>query len=133
MARLDNADVYNPFGPRIADLADPSTSPERREALREELLLWEAEEVAHGFRHLTIVHGDPVELGACRHLAAFYDRLRIVADRCGWVRVRGEFEFVTVTVRGVDAERRLAEFAAAADGFDPGDWVVTATAFPPLI
>lgn len=119
-------------GWRVADLADPATPPPRRDALLEELLVWEAEEAAHGYRHLTVVHGDPNELDTVRHLSAFYEMLRRLAGACKWVRVRGDVGYVTVTVRGTDAEERLAEFTAAATAANPGDWLVVASAFPPV-
>lgn len=132
MARIDDPTIYNPFGWRLADLADPATSPQRRDTLLEELLVWEAEEAAHGYRHLTVVHGDPLEVGASRHLSGFYDTLRDLADRGGWARVRGTFTYVTVTVRGDDADERIDEFAAAAGSANPGTWTVTPAAFPPI-
>ena len=96
------------------------------------MLVWEAEEVAHGYRHLTIVHGDPGELDAVRHLSAFYDTLRRLAGASRWVRVRGDVDYVTVTVGGADGEERIDQFAAAAEAASPGDWLVVASAFPPV-
>lgn len=130
MARIDSSDCYNPFGWRLAELADPDAASGHRVVLLEELLVWEAEEVAHGYRHLTVVHGDPGGLAAVRHLSGFYEELRRLADESGWVRVRGAVDFVTVTVRGADADRRMGEFERAAEVANPGDWSVVAAAFP---
>lgn len=135
MARIDNPDTYNPFGWRLGDLTDPTLGPARRDALREELLVWEAAEVAHGYRHLTIAHGEPHDLDASRHLSAFYDTLSdlVDADDSGWVRARGADDaFVTITVRGPDADDRIARFSAAAHAANPGDWVVVESAYPPI-
>ncbi|MGE0139374.1 MAG: hypothetical protein AB7R77_16280 [Ilumatobacteraceae bacterium] len=133
MARIDDPTIRNPFGWRLADAADPSCSDARRRRLRAELLVLEAEELAHGCRHLTVVHGDPPDLAASRYLSAFYDTLSELAAECEWVRVRGDGAFVTVTVRGAHAEVQLARFTAAALGADPGDWTVVASAVPPRI
>lgn len=96
------------------------------------LLLVEATELAHGRRHLTIVHGDPTEVAASRQLSEFYEELRRLAAGCEWVRVRGNAEYVTVTVGGALAEEQIALFEAAAAFANPGDWTIVASAVPPL-
>ncbi|MGE0138368.1 MAG: hypothetical protein AB7L17_22625, partial [Ilumatobacteraceae bacterium] len=95
-------------------------------------LLREAIELAHGRRHLTIVHGDPHEVAASRQLSEFYEELRRLAAGCEWVRVRGNAEYVTVTVGGGGADERIALFEAAAAFANPGDWTIVASAVPPL-
>jgi hypothetical protein len=55
-----------------------------------------------------------------------------LAAGCEWVRVRGNAEYVTVTVGGTVADERIALFEAAAACADPGDWTIVATAVPPL-
>jgi len=97
-----------------------------------EALLREAIELAHGKRHLTIVHGDPREVAASRHLSEFYEELRRLAAGCEWVRVRGNAEYVTVTVGGGGADEQVALFQAAAAFANPGDWTIVASAVPPL-
>lgn len=132
MARIDDPTIRNPFGWRLTDLADPATDPIRRRALHDELLVCEAEEVAHGYRHITVFHGDPTDLPTSRNLSEFYDTLRHLSRQCSWVRVRGDANYVTVTVRGSDADARIAAFARAADSANPGSWAVVASAVPPL-
>jgi hypothetical protein len=97
-----------------------------------ELAVLEAEELAHGRRHLTIVHGDPTQVAASRNLSEFYKELRRLAAGCEWVRVRGNAEYVTVTVGGAGADEQVALFEAAAAFADPGDWRIVASALPPL-
>ena len=133
MSRFDTPTIYNPYGWRLAELADPTTEPVRRRRLVDELVVWEAEELAHGYRHVTIVHGDPNDVGAARDLAEFYDAVGVLAARAGWTRVRGGVDFVTVTVGGGDADERIAEFAAAAHAANPGGWQITATVFGSLV
>lgn len=131
MARIDDADLYNPYGWRHADLADPATSPHRRRALLDELLVCEAEELAHGRRHLTIVHGDPDTPAAARHLTTFYDTLRVLASDAEWVRVRGTADYVTITIGGHNAEARINELLATAHTANPGHWTISRTPSAP--
>lgn len=132
MSRIDDPTIYDPFWCRLADLADPATTPQRRRALVEDLFVCEAEEVAHGLRHLTVVHGCPDSLRASRYLDTFYDGLRVLAAEAGWVRVRGTVDYVTVTVRGDDADERIDALVAVARVANPGDWVIVPSAYPPL-
>lgn len=129
MRRFDEPTVHNPYGDRLAALDDPRTDADRCRQVVEELVVWEAEETAHGFRHVTIVHGDPVDVVSSRRLSAFYDTLHTLTAGAVWVRVRGTAEYLTVTVRGADADDRVAQIAARARGVDPG-WEVSPTAFP---
>jgi hypothetical protein len=97
-----------------------------------DLVVAEAFELALGRRHLTVVHRDPVEVAASRQLSEFYEELRRLAAGCEWVRVRGNAEYVTVTVGGAFAEEQIALFEAAAAFANPGDWTIVASAVPPL-
>jgi hypothetical protein len=96
------------------------------------MLALEATELAHGRRHLTIVHGDPNAVATSRSLSEFYEELRRLAAGCEWIRVRGNAEYVTVTVGGAGADERIALFEAAAAFANPGDWTIVASAVPPL-
>lgn len=95
-------------------------------------LLREAIELAHGRRHLTIAHGDPADVASSRHLSEFYEELRRLAADCEWARVRGNADYVTVTVGGAFAEEQIALFEAAAAFANPGEWTIVASAVPPL-
>ncbi len=127
--RIDDQSEVNPFGPHRAVFLQSSGE---KSDISSHLLLREAIEVAHGRRHLTVVHGDPTEVAASRHLSEFYEELRRLAASCEWVRVRGNGEYVTVTVGGAAADEQIALFEAAAAFASPGDWTIVATAVPPL-
>ena len=129
--RIDEQSEADPFGTSRSVFLDRSSECAGEEIGRD-VLLREAIELAHGRRHLTIVHGDPGEVAASRHLSVFYEELRSLAAGCEWVRVRGNAEYVTVTVGGAVADERIALFEAAAAFANPGDWTVVATAVPPL-
>ena len=129
--RMDDLDEVDPFG--LSNQTHPGPSGGlRRHGAAGAVLLSEAIELAHGRRHLTIVHGDPQDIAASRHLSEFYEQLRRLAAGCEWVRVRGNAEYVTVTVGGAGADERIALFEAAAAFADPGNWTIVATAVPPL-
>lgn len=115
--------------PRRDYLVRDSGRPERT---ARQLLISEAAELAWGRRHLTIVHGDPNEVGASRHLSDFYEELRSLTVGCEWFRARGKAEYVTVTVGGAVADEQIALFEAAAAFANPGDWTIVASAVPPL-
>lgn len=133
MARIDHNTRYNPFGWRLAERDDPTTTQQRRQVLDEELLLCEAHELAHGYRHLTIRHGDPIDLAASRHLSAFYDTLADFDAEHPGIRVRGTSHYVTVTIVGDHADNDLIELADAAHSVNSGDWLIVASAIPPGI
>lgn len=133
MARFDDPTLANPFEGRIAELADSELTPERRSALLGELAVTEAEELAQGWRHLTIWHGDPSDLVASRHLSDFYEAIGEFASSCESPRVRGDARFVTITVAAADAERLLGSFHEAAEAANPGGWRIAAAAVPPNV
>lgn len=119
MERLDDGQAVNPFRRPCSGLP-----------LADDLLMAEATEIAHGYRHLTVTHGDPSTVAESRVLDAFYDTIRHLARDLSWARVRGDDSSVTITVRGADASRRIALFAAAADLANPGAWAIEWTAVP---
>ncbi len=129
--RIDRLPIHDPFASSRRGCAAGRGSGDGKHE-RSNLLLEEATELAHGRRHLTIVHGDPAEVNVSRHLSEFYEELRRLAAGCEWVRVRGNAEYVTVTVGGAVADERIALFEAAAAFANPGDWTIVATAVPPL-
>ncbi len=125
--RIDDWNEADPFGARCG-----AVGRARCAVSGCDLLIREAVELAHGRRHVTIVHGDPQDIAASRHLSEFYEQLRRLAAGCEWVRVRGNAEYVTVTVGGAVADEQIALFEAAAAFADPGDWTIVASAVPPL-
>lgn len=122
--------IYNPFGWRLAEIADPVTDDLRRRDLIESLIIAEAEELARGRRHLTVVHGAPATIADSQMLDAFYDGVFAVADMAEWSRVRGTEAFVTVTLGGFDAEQLLLDIVELAHRSNPGGWQVTDRPFP---
>lgn len=116
--RIDDLDEADPFGELRGTLSKPFARPGGA-VVSSELLVNEAIEPAQGRRHLTILHSDPGDVATSRLLSAFYEELRRLADGCEWVRVRGNAEYVTVTVGGAVADEQIALIEAAA-AFAPG-------------
>lgn len=130
--RIDDPSTYNPFGWRLAEIADATTENARRRELAESLVICEAEELVLGRRHVTIVHGDPDFLADSRHVTEFYGTVEGLALAAGWARVRGASDYVTVTFGGPDAERMISLVATAADRANPGWWNVIERAYPDI-
>ncbi len=122
--------TYNPFGWRLAEIADPRTDALRRADLIESLIVVEAEELALGRRHLTIVHGRPGSFADSHALDEFYDAVFEITVAAEWSRVRGTEDHVTVTVAGPYADELLLEVAEIAHRANPGGWQVIERPFP---
>lgn len=121
--------TYNPFGWRLAEIADPRTDTLRRADLIESLIVIEAEELVLGRRHLTIVHGRPRTLPDSEILDELYDTVFEIAGAAEWSRVRGTEDYVTVTVAGPQADELLLDIAEIAHRANPG-WQVIERPFP---
>lgn len=131
--RIDDCALYNPFGWRLAEIADPATNDSRRRELAESLVICEAEELALGRRHLTIVHGNPDNLADSLRLTEFYETVAGLASAAEWTRVRGTPDYVTVTFAGSDAEHMISFVATAAERANPGWWKVTESPYPDAV
>ncbi|HET7689795.1 MAG TPA: hypothetical protein VFK41_05435 [Nocardioidaceae bacterium] len=122
--------TYNPFGWRLAEIADPCTDDLRRRDLIESLLIAEAEELMLGRRHLTIVHGAPASIIDSETLDAFYDAVFAHVTSADWSRVRGTEDFVTVTLGGLEADELLLDLVELAHRANPGTWQLIDRPFP---
>lgn len=108
--------TYDPFGWRLQELADPDISPLRRSELLDELVVAEAEELAAGRRHLTIVHGEPADMAEAEELNDLYDTVEALVDEAEWSRLSGGPDYLTVTLAGPNRNERLALIADVAHG-----------------
>ena len=130
--RIDDSTLYNPFAWRLAELADPHLDPHRRNELEASLVVCEAEEIAVGRRHLTIVHGVPGDLEESRQLDLFYDVVSEISSGAQWARVRGGDDYVSVTIGGAEADHVLSSITALALRANPGWWTVSESPYPPM-
>ena len=116
--------TYDPFGWRLQELGDPDLNPLRRAELREELLLAEAEEVAAGRRHLTVIHGAPADVAEAEELNDFYDTVEEIVEEADWSRLSGGPDYLTVTLAGAGRDEWLARIADVAIGLAWERWAV---------
>lgn len=121
-------EMYDPFGWRLQELADPALHPLRRAELLDELLLAEAEELAAGRRHLTIVHGEPADMAEAEELNDFYDTVEQLVDEAEWSRLSGGPDYLTVTVAGAGREEWLARIADHVSDRESEHWLIVETA-----
>lgn len=131
--RIDDPAVYNPYGWRLAEIADTATDDSRRRELAESLVICEAEELMFGRRHVTIVHGDPDDLADSVYLTEFYEIIAGLASAADWTRVRGTPDYVTVTFAGPNAEQMVSLVVTAAERANPGWWRVAESSYPDVI
>ncbi|HRE03481.1 MAG TPA: hypothetical protein PLV68_19445 [Ilumatobacteraceae bacterium] len=123
--------TYDPFGWRLQELADPDINPARRAELLDDLLVAEAEELAAGRRHLTIVHGEPTDLADVEDLNEFYDTVSAIVENAEWFRLAGGKDYVTVTVAGARGDECLALAADAAHHRSTARWLIAEAPHPP--
>ena len=129
---MTRAVAYDPFGWRLTELADPTTNPLRRVELLDDLVTCEAEELARGRRHITVVHGDPTDLTASDHLDRFYDAITTLLAAATWSRLTGGADYVTVAIAGSDRDRLLEAVVEAAHHARTAGWIVVESPHPPI-
>lgn len=120
---MSTRSTYDPFGWRLEELAGPGLDPLRRAALLDELLIAEAEELAMGRRHLTIVHGEPTDVAEVEDLNEFYDIVDGIVDEAEWSRLAGGARYLTVSVGGQAAVTSLA-LVVEASRLASGRWTI---------
>jgi hypothetical protein len=119
---MSTRSTYDPFGWRLEDLADPDLNPLRRAELLDELLIAEAEELATGRRHLTIVHGEPADLAEVEDLNDFYDAVSEIVEDAEWSRLAGGATHLTVAVAGRGRDEVLTRVLDRAARESSGVW-----------
>src|SRR5690606_15252098 len=77
-------------------------------------LVAEAEELATGRRHLTIVHGEPADMAEAEELNDFYDTVEELVAEAEWSRLSGGPDYLTVAVAGADRNERIARITNVA-------------------
>lgn len=122
--------TYDPFGWRLQALAEPDLNPLRRAELLDELLLAEAEEVAAGRRHLTIVHGAPADIAEAEELNDFYDTVAEIVEATDWSRLAGGPSYLTVTVAGAARDEWLVGITDLGRHRAEGRWHIIETPQP---
>jgi uncharacterized protein (DUF736 family) len=122
--------TYDPFGWRHTELGDPTINSHRRDELVADLVASEAEELASGRRHVTVVHGTPTDLDASARLDRFHDTIRTLIATAAWSRMSGGADYITLTIADPDRDRILANVVEAATCADAGGWVIVESPHP---
>ncbi|ORX21141.1 hypothetical protein [Mycobacterium xenopi] len=98
--------------------------------LRQAALIAEAEDLAHGVRHLTVVTGD---LETADDVARL-DRLTAAAwqgrEGARMITYRGGNDYVIFFIDGAAAELFVDDLAALAETLDPGWWRIVRSPHP---
>ena len=129
---------YDPYTWRLDELRtlhQPTGSQRdamhtRGQELDAELVVAEAEELAHGRRHLTIEHGPVDDVLDCDRLDALTDAIDTLTAVVPVRRIARTAEHLTVTVAGPDAPLVVAAIAEQAAFLNPGHWHLTPSARP---
>lgn len=130
---MTRALTYDPFGWRHTELADPTINPLRRDELLADLVACEAEELAGGRRHVTVVHGVPTDLANSDRLDRFYDTIRTLVGTAQWSRLSGGSDYLTVTIAGTDRDRLIAGVLDEARRGGAVGWMVIESPHPMFV
>lgn len=100
------------------------------EQLREAALVAEAQDAAHGKRHLSVVTGDL----ETRDDVARVEQLTAAAwagcDGARMTATRGGSDYVTLVIEGPSAGQFVDELAALAEELNPGFWRISCSSRP---
>lgn len=130
-------DTYDPFSYLLNEIRAYDAGlredwePYQRDHYLEVLLIEEAQEIAWGRRHITVLHGpivDDVEAELLDELFAMWEEIAEVVD---WARIGGvPDDHMTITVAGPRSEEALALAADTALKVRARHWTIVETAIP---
>lgn len=130
-------DTYDPFSYLLSEIRAHDAGlredwdPYQRDHYLEVLLIEEAQEIAWGRRHLTIVHGevlDDVEAELLDEVFALWEEVAHLAE---WSRIGGVPDHhLTLTVAGTEASTLMAVALDAATRLRLPRWMITETPAP---
>lgn len=98
--------------------------------LREHALIDEAQDLAHGTRHLSIAHGQPETDDEMSRLQTISERAWAITGDALTKSVRGGNDYLTIAVHGDGAADAVDELQALAESLNPGWWTITQSAQP---
>ncbi len=128
-------DTYDPFSFLLSEIRAHDAGqrqdwdPHLRQHYLDSLLADEAEEIAWGRHHLTVVHGAAADEVQAELLDEVFSSWEDIAAAAEWSRLGGVTDDrLTLTVAGAHADTWLARAADAAHRSNPGHWHVSASA-----
>lgn len=132
-------DTYDPFSYLLSEIrAHDAGLREDWDARQldhylELLLVEEAQEIAWGRRHITVVHGEGLDDVEADFLDELFSAWEEVAHLAEWSRIGGVPDHhLTLTVASKNAEQLLNLACTTATELDPGSWTVVMLAVPSL-
>ncbi len=132
-------DTYDPFSYVLSEIRAHDAGlrkdwdPSQRDHYLEVLLIEEAQENAWGRRHLTVVHGEPVDDVEAELLDELFAAWESVAEDAEWARIGGVPDHhLTLSAGGAGRDDALSSAVDHVLQANPGHWriVDAATAFP---
>jgi len=131
-------DTYDPFSYLLNEIRAHDAGLRegwdayQREHYLEVLLIEEAQEIAWGRRHLTVVHGAGVDDVEAELLDELFAAWEYLAEQAEWGRIGGVLDrHLTLTVSGAGADPLICSAADLASHCNPGPWKIAALAVPP--
>jgi hypothetical protein len=127
--------TFDPFILPIQDLQDADTglhplTPAARTRRIHSLLEDEAQELAWGLRHLTIVHGQPRDLADEDLIGELHEDLHELLAAAEWTRLSGLADYLTISVAGDLVDHWIDLATQFATRRNPGHWHILDTARP---
>jgi len=127
-------DIYDPFSYLQNEIRAhdaglrPDWDANQRDHYLEVLLIEEAQEIAWGRRHLTVVHGEVLDDVDAELLDELFAAWEDIAGRVAWARLGGvPDDHMTITLAGPHSEDALTLASDAALQLRPRHWIVTDT------
>lgn len=130
-------DTYDPFSYLLNEIRahDAGLREDwdagQRDHYLEVLLLEEAQEIAWGRHHLTLIHGEVVDDVEAELLDELFATWEEVADHAEWSRIGGVPDHhLTLTVAGRESPALIAAALAAATQLRLAGWIITDSPAP---
>lgn len=99
--------------------------PYQRDHYLDVLLIEEAQEIAWGRHHLTVVHGEPVDEVEAELIDELFAAWEDIAEHCEWARIGGvPDQQLTLTISGEASDYLAARAISCASTANPGHWLL---------
>jgi len=122
-------DTYDPFSYLLSEIRAHDAGLRgdwddlQRHHYLEVLLIEEAQEIAWGRRHITVIHGEPVDDIEAELLDELFAAWEVIGESGVWSRIGGvPDQHLTLALGGPDVEARLAQALECAAQSNPGHW-----------
>lgn len=122
-------DTYDPFSYLLHEIRAHDAGlredwdTRQRDHYLETLLIEEAQEIAWGRRHLTVVHGEPVDDVEAELLDELFAAWEDIGEDATWSRIGGvPDQHLTIALSGPDVGTHLAQAIECAMQSNPGHW-----------